>query len=143
MVAAGRVRDEPIRTSPVVELKTGAQGISEILESVQGYLDSWPKERVAQLQKMDGGWGPFDERQRPMKISGAGAVQRTRDAIHRHCIALLEVGMPLTRELVELDEFFCAAGKLIEGCGKAAPRQWRPESRTPPTPEYRNAFVSP
>jgi hypothetical protein len=141
-VAAECVRNEPIRTSPALELKAGPQGISGILESVQDYLDSWPKERVAQLQKMDGGWGPFDARQRPMKISGAGAVQRTRDAIHRHCIALLEVGMPLTRELVELDEFFCAAGKLIEGCGKAAPRQWRPESRTPPTPGRQDTFVN-
>jgi hypothetical protein len=126
------VPNEPIRANFHIRRIAGAQGISNIIEGVQAYLDSWSKERITNLQKMDGGWAPFDERQRPLKISGAGAVHCSRDAIHRHCIALVKVGMPLTPELMELNEFFHIAGKLIEGYGKAALQEWRPESRARP-----------
>jgi hypothetical protein len=130
MEAAGYVPSEPIRANFHIRRIAGAQGISKIIEGVQDYLDSWSKERITDLQKMDGGWGPFDERQQPLKISGAGAVHCSRDAIHRHCIALAKVGIPLTPELMELSEFFDIAGKLIEGYGEAALQEWRPENRT-------------
>jgi hypothetical protein len=129
MEAAEYVPGEPIRANFHIKRIAGAQGISKIIEGVQDYLDSWSKERIANLQKMDGGWGPFDERQRPLKISGTGAVHCSRDAIHRHCIALAKVGLPLTPELMELNEFFDIAGKLIEGYGEAALQESRPGSR--------------
>ena len=130
METAEHVPSGPIRANFHIRRIAGAQGISKIIEGVQDYLDSWSKERITNLQKMDGGWGPFDERQRPLRISGAGAVHCSRDAIHRHCIALAKVGMSLTPELMELNEFFHVAGKLIEIYGEAALQASRPESRT-------------
>lgn len=136
------VPSEPIRVNFHIKRIAGAQGISSVIQAVQDYLGSWSKERIANLQKMDGGWGPFDRRQRPIKVSGAGAVRCTRDAIHRHCIALHEAGMPLTPELVELNEFFRVTGELIDGYRESARQDWQPEDRTPPTPKYGDTLVN-
>jgi hypothetical protein len=125
-----------------IKRMVGAQGISSVIQAVQDYLGSWSQERIANLQKMDGGWGPFDARRRPVKVSGAGAVRCTRDAIRRHCIALREAGMPPTVELVELNEFFRVAGELIDGYREAPQQEWQPERLTPPTPKYGDTFVN-
>lgn len=142
MAAADRVQNESRKRNFHVELMAGAKGIPEILEIVQEYLNSWSKERIVDLQKMDGGWAPFDESQRPLRVFSADAVHCDRDAIHRHCIALREAGMPLTPELVELDEFFYNACKLIEDCEEPASRRRLPETRTPPTPSHQDVLTN-
>ena len=142
MATAECVPNESRNMNSHVELRAGERGISEILEAVQGYLNSWSKERIVNLQKIDGGWAPFDESQQPLQVFSVAALHCNRIAIHRHCIALREAGMPLTPELVELGEFFYNASKLIEDCEDPALRRWTPETRTPPTPTHRDVLVN-
>ncbi|MGQ0511696.1 MAG: hypothetical protein ACT4P9_13925 [Betaproteobacteria bacterium] len=117
-------------------------GISGILEAVQAYLGSWSTERIVNLQKMDGGWAPFDTNQRPLRVGSLARVHAIRDAIHRHCIALRTAGFPLTAELVELDEFFHRACELIRVGEEAALRMRTSETRTPPMHSQQRAVAN-
>lgn len=125
-IALAAAQDEPRNGSRHAEFLAGAEGISEILEGVQAYLGSWSKERIVSLQKMDGGWAPFDASQRPLRIGCLAKVHAVGDAIHRHCIALRTAGFPLTPELVELDEFLYRARELIRMRTSEARRRDRP-----------------
>jgi len=122
--------------------QAGAGGISEILQGVQAYLGSWPKERIIDLQKMDGGWAPFDANQKPLRIGSPANVHCSRDAIHRHCIALRDAGLPLTPELVELDAFFHRALELIRACEEPALRMRTSETRTPPMHSHQGVLAN-
>jgi hypothetical protein len=97
-----------------LELIAAADRPLEVLGAVQSYLEAWPKERVAQLQRMDGGWGPFDETQRPLKLSTIGHLRWFRDSVHRQCIGLKEAKMRLAPEIMELDEIFTIAVQFAD-----------------------------
>ena len=142
MAIAGCALDEPSRLVFYVESMASANGISRILQAVQEYLDSWPKARIADLQKIDGGWAPFDERQQPLQMFSGAAVHSIRNAIHAHCIALQEAGMEPSPELLELEEFLSVASKMIEGCGEAASQRRTQATRTPSIPTYRDMFAN-
>jgi len=126
-----QIESTPRSANSPADLMAGAGSIAEILERVQAYLDSWSRERIIRLQKMDGGWAPFDRSQRPLRVGSLGKVHASGDAIHLHCVALRAAGFPLTPELVELDEFFRAARQLIRAREQAGPRTRTPETRTP------------
>ena len=109
----------------------------EAIMAVQRYLASWPEERIANVQKIDAGWAPFDTCLRPLQINDALDVRCIRDAIHCQCMALREARVALMPELAELDEFFFLATEIIESKGRA-----QAQSRTSATPSHRAAFAT-
>lgn len=120
-----------------LELVEAAEAPAEVLKVVKSYLDAWPKERVDSIQRVDGGWAPFDSNQRPSQVDGVRNLRRIRDVVHRHCMFLREAGMALTPELVELDEFFLVATEMAENLGLAAS-----QARTPAIPPHRDVLVN-
>jgi len=82
-----------------------------IVDAVNAYLSSWPKSRIRNLQKVDGGWGPFDGRQEPLLLRGVGDVPRLFEAVHRQCINLVEADMAPGPEIMELDRFLLVAAQ--------------------------------
>lgn len=97
-----------------LELIAAAEVPTEVLRAIQGYLNAWPKERVKSLQRMDGGWAPFDKDQMPSEVNGVRDLRRIREAVHRQCVALRETRVQLTPELIELDEILFIASQLAE-----------------------------
>lgn len=127
MASAGYVFDAPTGLDYYFSLMAEAREPSSIIDAVHEYLASWSKARIANLQKIDAGWAPFDAGQQPLQIDSALGVRCVGDAIHKQCMALRDAGVALTPELVELDEFFFAAREMVEHLGCAAP-----QGRTPP-----------
>ena len=66
------------------------------------------------MQKIDGGWAPFDQDQTPSRINGVRDLWRVRDAVYRQCAALRQACLQLTPELMELDEILFLATQLAE-----------------------------
>jgi hypothetical protein len=91
-----------------------------VLRVVQSYLNAWSATGIKSVQRVDGGWAPFDRDQRPLRVDGLPNLRHNRDMIHRQCKALREAGMALTPEFAELDEFFLAAAEKSESLGRAA-----------------------
>lgn len=135
MAIAGYVPDAQTKMAHHIGIMARANGTSAIVEAIQGYLASWPQERISSLQRVDAGWAPFDVNQRPLPVNGALDVRCIRDAIHCHCLAFREAGMELTPELVELDEFFFIASELMENFG-LAPSQTRAAAIAPRRETY-------
>lgn len=137
MAMAGYVLDMPTKTDYYLGLIAGAKGSSAVVEAVQRYLASWSNERIANLQKIDAGWAPFDERQRPLEVSGVLDVRCICDAIHCHCAALRQAGVALTPELVELDKFFFVARDRVENLGPVPV-----QVRAPASPSHLDVFAT-
>ena len=137
MAMVGYVLDMPTKLDYYLGLMARAKGTSAIIEAVQWYLASWSKERIANVQKIDAGWAPFDVGQRPTQINGELDVRCIRDAIHCHCMALREAGLALTLELVELDEFFFVASERIDNLARIPFQVW-----TPATPSHLDVFAN-
>ncbi|MGA8004460.1 MAG: hypothetical protein WCA17_00010 [Burkholderiales bacterium] len=97
-----------------LELIAAAEAPADVLDAVQRYLDAWPKARIKALQKIDGGWAPFSQRQAPSRINGVRDLRRVRDAVYGQCAALRQAGVQLTPELMELDEILFVATRLAE-----------------------------
>jgi hypothetical protein len=96
-------------------LLAGARGSAEVVAAVREYLAAWPPARVANLQRVDGGWAPFDAGQRPIPLHRPTDLHRIRDAMRVQCASLLGAGVAPAAELVELDEFLSlACAKLVE-----------------------------
>jgi hypothetical protein len=96
-------------------LMAGAQGTADVVTVVRDYLAAWPAERVASMQRVDAGWAPFDDRQKPTMVERPADVHRACQAVHVQCVALRGAGMVPTAELLELDLFlFLASVKLAE-----------------------------
>ena len=95
-------------------LLIAAARIDEVIGAVSGYLASWPGARIENLQKIDGGWGPFDSHGRPQQIHGAAHIARISDVLSRHCFALKGAGIDPTPELLELDLYFTLAKQVAE-----------------------------
>lgn len=97
-----------------MELIAKAEGPAAVLAAVQGYLSTWTPERIARLQEIDGGRAPFDRDRRALPVSTVGRLSLFRDRIRHQRTALTQVGMPLTPELVELDEILSVATQMAE-----------------------------
>lgn len=93
---------------------TAAEGPSDIVGAVGSYLASWTPERIRNLQKVDGGWGPFDRDQRLRSLRGVGAIAQLADSIQRHRKTLLAAGFQASPELIELDKYLGVAKQLVE-----------------------------
>jgi hypothetical protein len=114
-----------------VRLLAGARGAPDVVAAVSEYLAAWPSERVAGVQRVDAGWAPFDDRQRPTPLYRPADVHRICEAVHGQCAALRGAGLTLAPELLELDLFlFLACAKLAElQPGIAAASAPQPSSR--------------
>ncbi len=95
-------------------LLIAATRIDEIIGAANDYLASWPRDRIENLQKIDGGWGTFDSRGRPQQINAAAHIARISDVLSRHCFALKDAGIDPTPELLELCLYFALAKRVAE-----------------------------
>jgi hypothetical protein len=91
-----------------------AEDLAEVLQATQSYLKAWPSERVVRLQRIAGGWAPFDQDRRPAPINGVRDLQRVQNAVHRQCVRLRQSGFALNPELLELDEVLFVAAETAE-----------------------------
>lgn len=140
MAIAERVAEVQNEAATYVSLMAQARGADAIVDVVRDYLASWSEERIARVQRIDAGWAPFDPNCRPLKIDGVLDVRCIRDAIHCHCMALVEAGVPLTPELAELDQFFLVARDMAERVGRSqAPT---PVRRSPAAPSSNDRFAN-
>ncbi len=112
-------------------LLAGARNALDVVAAVRDYLAVWPSERVARVQRVDAGWAPFDQDQKPTAVYRATDVHRICDAVHGQCVALGNARIAPTPELVELDLFFLLAiAKLAQLEPEPAPaRAPQPPSR--------------
>lgn len=97
-----------------VRMMSAATGVDAIVNAVNDYLSGWSKMRIENLQRVDGGWGPFDDRQQQTALSTLADVSRLCDSVRRQYVALREVGIEPTPELLELDLFLFFARQIIE-----------------------------
>lgn len=88
-----------------------------VLKITRDYLRAWPKERVANLQRIDGGWAPFDRDQNPLPVNTLGHLDRFQEAVHRQCLALSQANLQLTPEIIELDEMLTIAKRFAKAAG--------------------------
>lgn len=110
-------------------LLAGAREALDVVAAVRYYLAVWPSERVACVQRVDAGWAPFDQDQKPTPVYRATDVHRICDAVHGQCVALRDAGMALTPELLELELFFSlATAKLSLLAPEPAPARAPPPS---------------
>jgi len=92
---------------------SAARSAGELLGAVRAYLEAWPADKVASVQKVDAGWAPFDENRRPRPVYRAAELREICETVHGQCAALRSAGVPLPPELLELDLFlFLACAKL-------------------------------
>jgi len=112
-------------------LLAAARDALDVVAAVRDYLALWPSGRVARVQRVDAGWAPFDQDQKPTAVYRATDLHRICDAVHGQCVALRDAGMALTPELLELDLFFIlATEKLSQLEPEPAPaRAPQPSSR--------------
>ncbi len=107
-----------------IGVMAAASGPEEVVEAVSAYLAAWSRDRIRNLQKVDGGWGPFDENQRLAPLQGIGDISRIADSMRRQCAGLRDMGIEPTPELLELDLFFFFAREVMEAhapSGRSAP----------------------
>ena len=97
-----------------VRLVTASAGPEGIVNAVSDYLASWPIDRIENLQKVDGGWGPFDDKHQPVQLRAVADVSRACDSMRRQYVALKEAGIAPTPELLELDLYFFFVRQVIE-----------------------------
>ncbi len=93
---------------------------AEILTIVRAYLWSWDTERIANLQRMDGAWAPFDQQRQPQEILHVLNLYRLAEALRSQCAALDEAGVRKVPELIELEEFCSLAYHAIRQLGTPA-----------------------
>jgi hypothetical protein len=112
-----------------------AEGSSEIVAAVRDYLAAWSRPHIVNLQRVDGGWAPFDDHQQPLPVYRAADVQKIRDAVHAQCASLRGAGVAASHELLELDLFLALACEKLGREALASPRAGgahrQPESRLP------------
>jgi hypothetical protein len=113
-------------------LLAGARSAPDVVSAVRGYLAAWPKARIADLQRSDGGWAPFDADLQPTPVYRPADLQRICDAVHGQCASLQGAGVAPAPELLELDVFLLlACAKLAEVEPGLAPQRASLAERQP------------
>lgn len=97
-----------------LELIAAAEAPAAVLSAVQEYLNAWPMERIANLQRVDGGWAPFDHDQTPSQVENVADLKRFRYAVRSQRVALQQARLQLTPEIMELDAILFIALQLTE-----------------------------
>jgi hypothetical protein len=114
MNAARTEADSPDALQHFIRLLAQARARSGVVEAVRQYLDAWPAERIARIQRIDGGWAPFDVQQHPSPPLGSTDLREIRDAVHGQCAALTSAGLSVDPDLLELDLFLTLACRRLE-----------------------------
>jgi len=114
MAGADCVLDSLRQMDRHVERMGKATSAQEIVDAVRAYLSSWPPQRVECLQKIDGGWAPFDQYQRPAPVYGTIDILQICTSVHDQRLALSASGMELPQEFLELELFFFIASLMLE-----------------------------
>lgn len=105
----------PARPDHFVGRLSAARDADELIDAVRDYLAAWPEEKVIRVQKLDAGWAPFDDTQRPAPLARPSDLLDAGERVHSQCTALRSAGLPLAPELLELDLFlFLAGARLAE-----------------------------
>jgi hypothetical protein len=97
-----------------VRLMHAASGTDEFVTAVSAYLASWSKAKIENLQKVDGGWGPFDKNGQPTRLRTLADVAWIGDTVRRQMVALTQAGIAPNPELVELDLCLAIAKQVVE-----------------------------
>jgi hypothetical protein len=135
MNATEHAFDSSKDASRCASLLAGARSAPDVVTAVRSYLAAWPKARVADLQRIDGGWAPFDADLQPTPLYRPADLQRICDAVHGQFASLQGAGVAPAPELLELDTFLClACAKLAQIEPGLAPQRSgladrQPESR--------------
>jgi len=95
----------PVKTDRFVCLLAGARALADVVAAVRDYLAAWPPELIAHVQKIDAGWAPFDEDQKPIPLHRPADLRDIYEAVHGQCSALRGAGVSVAPELLELDLF--------------------------------------
>jgi hypothetical protein len=93
---------------------TAASRPDEIVRAASDYLASWSRDRIENLQKVDGGWGTFDTQGRPDPICDLAHIARISNVLGNQCAALKDAGIQPTLELLELDLYFAVGKQMAE-----------------------------
>ena len=102
-------------TDRYAEMLAGAREASGVVATVREYLAAWPQACVANVQRVDGGWAPFDADQKPTPLYRPADVHKICDAVYGQRASLMGAGVAPAPELVELDVFLrLACAKLAE-----------------------------
>ena len=124
MDTAKHVLDPMEDTGHYVCVLAGARGASDVIAAVRDYLAAWPQVRVANVQRVDGGWAPFDASQQPIAPDGPTDLRKTCDAVRAQCASLEAAGVAPAPELRALDRFLSlACARLAEIEPEPAPRR--------------------
>jgi len=124
--------DPPVDAGRHVGLLAGSRSALDVVTAVRNYLAAWPKARVADLQRIDGGWAPFDASLQPTPLYRPKDLQRICDAVHGQCASLQGAGVTPAPELLALDAFLSlACTKLAEIEPGLAPQRLGPADRQP------------
>lgn len=135
MNTAEHAFDPSMDASRHASLLAGAGSAADVVSAVRGYLAAWPKARVADLQRSDGGWAPFDANLQPTPLYRPTDLQRICDAVRGQCASLQGAGVAPAPALLELEMFLLlACAKLAEIEPGLAPQrpslaERQPESR--------------
>lgn len=96
-----------------MRLLAGARGSAEVIVAVHDYLATRTAQQVADLQRLDGGWAPFDDRQRPVPVFRPTDVLMAREAVRSQCAALRSAGVTPGTGLVELRRILSLACRKL------------------------------
>jgi hypothetical protein len=132
MSTAEHALDPSMDASRHASLLAGARSATDVVSAVRGYLAAWPKARVADLQRSDGGWAPFDADLQPTPLYRPADLQRICDAVHGQCASLQGAGVEPAPALLELEVFLrLACAKLAEIEPGLAPQRPSQAERQP------------
>jgi len=97
-------QDFESQTKRYVRIVQAADRADLIVDAVNAYLSSWSRDRVRNLQMIDGGWGPFGAGQELSVLRSLGDVWRLYNNVHRQRICLGEANMTYPDEIVLLEQ---------------------------------------
>jgi len=97
-----------------VSLIHAASEPEDLVDAMSEYLASWSKHKIENLQRVDGGWGPFDKYGQSTRLRTMAHVTWIGDTVRRQLVALKDVGMAPNPELIELDVVFSIAKQVVE-----------------------------
>jgi len=97
-----------------VSLIRAATDAEDLVNAVREYLASWSERKIGNLQRIDGGWGPFDRYGQVVRLRTVADVSRIGETVRRQIVALKAVEIALNPEIVELDRFFSIAREVAD-----------------------------
>jgi hypothetical protein len=114
MAIAENRLDSLLDINPYVSRLYAVGEAEDFVNALSEYLASWSKQKIENLQRLNGGWGPFNYDGQPARLRTVADVTWKGDMVRRQLVALKEAGFTPNPELVELDQFFSIAKQVAE-----------------------------